>query len=86
MKKRCRKYRFFTMEKALIVRRRKKIHTLNAYYCQECKAWHLGNTTQPNRVQARIDYLLKNPPTLIKRKATNEKPISPPSDPQDCPA
>lgn len=31
---------------------------LNAYRCKACGGWHLGNSNDPVRIQARIDQLL----------------------------
>lgn len=38
----------------------RKLHNkgLNAYQCRSCNGWHLGNSRQPLKVQARIDQLL----------------------------
>lgn len=52
------KVRHKSREGALIWRKKSKNKALNVYRCRECGDWHLGNTRQPNRVQARIDQLL----------------------------
>jgi hypothetical protein len=33
---------------------------LNSYRCGHCGDWHLGNSNQIWKIQARIDQLLKN--------------------------
>lgn len=43
---------------ALILVRKLKNKAMNVYRCPHCGGWHLGNSRNPNRVQARIDQLL----------------------------
>lgn len=52
------KVRHSSREGALILVRKLKNKAMNVYRCRECGSWHLGNSRQPNRVQARIDQLL----------------------------
>lgn len=45
-------------EGATIWLRKLKNKGMNVYRCRECGNWHLGNSRQSNKVQARIDQLL----------------------------
>lgn len=42
----------------MIVKKKQKNAGLAVYFCGTCKAWHLCNSKEPWKVQARIDQLL----------------------------
>lgn len=71
MSKPCKKVRHKSMGAALATAKRAhKGEPLNAYTCETCGFWHLGSSNQSNRIQARFDRLLANPPKLKRPKPT----------------
>jgi hypothetical protein len=49
-------------------RRAHKGEPMSTYVCEKCGFWHLGSSNQSNRIQARFDRLLSDPPKLKRPK------------------
>ncbi len=58
MGKPCRKRKLRTRTEAMIVLRKMKNTQLDAYYCDQCKAWHTGSSKEWWRKMDRINQIL----------------------------
>lgn len=74
MAKPCRKRSHASKGAAIATAKRAhKGEPMNVYMCDRCRAWHLGSSSRVDRVQARFDVLLTNPPKLKWPKAKKGK-------------
>jgi hypothetical protein len=58
MRKPCRKVRHKDKTSAIITMKKQRNTRLDVFFCVECKAWHLGNSSSGFRKLDRINQLL----------------------------